>query len=317
MKEGLVRMKKDKLNLTVPAIVFAVCAVAASALRILQYFTVVEPYRGFFTRFNFGIALFYALIAFSAIYFGVSFFIKRKSVGFDAAVSKRPVSGIASLLCGAGAFASVYGEYADMGKDVSAYAVTSASTGSNSGKVLVFAALIFGLCSAVFFIVYGVACITGKNNGSAYKLLALAPVMWSLSRLVLRFTRTVSYVRVSELLLEMLALCAYCIFFMAFARSVGSIESDSSKWKVAAFGFIGALFGIICFVPRLAALLAGHPELIYVLSRADISDLTTALFMLVTVFSRICKNTVLTDENGAPVDENAEPAAEEANETEK
>ena len=56
-------------------------------------------------------------------------------------------------------------------------------------------------------------------------------------------------------------------------------------------------------MPRVIAVCAGRPELIYVLSRVDFSDLAIALFMLVTVFTRLIPGADIVDEKGEAVRE--------------
>ncbi len=293
-------MNKKKFSLIPQAAVFAAALIAALVLRTLQYFTVIEEYTGFFKTSDAKTVIFYIVIGASSLFF-IATSLFNKGTEFDREAAKRPVTAIISVLCGAAAFASVYGEYAAKDVDTSAYTVSSPMSGSSS-NVLTYAVCVLGLVSAVYFIVLGVTYFTGRRT-EPYKLLALAPVLWNISRLVLRFTRTISYMRVSELLLEMLALSCYCLFFMAYARCTSAVNEEGSVKRIKAFGLIGALMGFLCFVPRVIAVCAGRPELIYVLSRVDFSDLAIALFMLVTVFTRLIPGADIVDEKGEAVRE--------------
>ena len=55
-------------------------------------------------------------------------------------------------------------------------------------------------------------------------------------RLVFRFTRTISYIRVSDLMLEMLMLVFFIMFFMAFAQVNSRVDPNKKEWKIAAYG---------------------------------------------------------------------------------
>jgi len=293
-------MNTKKFSLVPQAAVFAAGIAAALVLRTLQYFTVIEEYTGFYKNFDAKTVVFYIVIGAASLFFIVTSLFS-KGTGFDHETAKRPVTAIISVLCGAAAFASVYGDYSAIGVDTSAYTVSSPMSGSSS-NVLTYAVCIFGLISAVYFIVLGVAYFTGRRT-EPYKVLALVPVLWNIARLVLRFTRTISYMRVSELLLEMLAICCYCLFFMAYARCTSAVNEEGSVKRIRAFGLTGALMGLLCFVPRVIAVCAGRPELIYVLSRVDFSDLALALFMLVTVFTRLVPGADIVNEKGEAVRE--------------
>ncbi|MBR0113050.1 MAG: hypothetical protein IJM02_04820 [Clostridia bacterium] len=293
-------MNIKSLKLLPSILVLAVSAPVAVLLRCTHYFGLLEAHTGFFAETGFKVILFYAVLLAAVLFFYISVFVNRKIYSFDSAVAKRPVSAIASIICGIGCFISVYGEYTAKDVDSSAYTVSSALTSSSVGPVLTYVICVLGLISAVWFLVLGITLLTGRSNGSAYRLLALAPVLWCIVRLVLRFTRTVSYLKVSDLFLEMMALAAYCIFFMAYARCSSGINAETSPKQIVSFGFIGALLGFVCFIPRAVAALSGRADFIFILSRADLSDFTIALFMLASIFTRIVRYGTVIAQDGTP-----------------
>ena len=289
-------MNIKSLKLLPSILVLAVSAPVAVLLRCTHYFGLLEAHTGFFAETGFKVILFYAVLLAAVLFFYISVFVNRKIYSFDSAVAKRPVSAIASIICGIGCFISVYGEYTAKDVDSSAYTVSSALTSSSVGPVLTYVICVLGLISAVWFLVLGITLLTGRSNGSAYRLLALAPVLWCIVRLVLRFTRTVSYLKVSDLFLEMMALAAYCIFF---EYALPKLPLESPK-QIVSFGFIGALLGFVCFIPRAVAALSGRADFIFILSRADLSDFTIALFMLASIFTRIVRYGTVIAQDGTP-----------------
>ena len=146
---------------------------------------------------------------------------------------------------------------------------------------------VFGILTSVTFIVLAVLFLSGKSTNGKFRIIMLAPVVWYVVRLVSRFTRTISYLRVSDLALEMLAFAFMTMFFMAFAQTSSGVESKGNEWKLAGFGLPAALFAITCFIPRAILVLTGNSDSMYILSNADVSDLFISLFIVATILTRV------------------------------
>ncbi|MBR6361456.1 MAG: hypothetical protein IKS04_06630, partial [Clostridia bacterium] len=129
---------------------------------------------------------------------------------------------------------------------------------------------------------------------------------WFILKLVVRFTRTVSYIRVSDLAMEMISLVFLAIFFMAFAQANSKVESQGTAWKLEGFGFPAALLCLNMFVPRIVITLAGKAEFKYILSYPDFADIAIALFIIATVLTRIIPNAANIIVTPAQEDETAE-----------
>lgn len=276
--------KKDS-GFFIEAIVLAAVLVLALPLRTVQYYSVIEAGTGFFTKVTPMVIIFFVIVAAAAIYFMVSAFMKRKKFALEENTSRKTGLGIISAVCGISTGFSAYQEYAFKDVDASKYTVT-ATISTSASKGLLYLQIIFAILAAAYFILLAISFFTGKS-GSEYKLLSLAPVIWMVLRLVVRFTRTVSYIRVSDLLIEMLMLVMFSLFFMAFAQTNSMVNGEGNEWRLAAFGLSGALLGLICFVPRFILTITGHSDAMYALSRADVSDFAMSLFALITVLTRL------------------------------
>ena len=122
------------------------------------------------------------------------------------------------------------------------------------------------------------------------------PVIWSMLRMVARFMRTLSYVRVSELMFEMLMLAFMILFFMNFAQCSSKVNDENCGSKLAAYGLPAALMALVCFVPRFILTLTGQAHVIYTGSVLEYSDLAVALFIIATVLTRVTVKTPETAE---------------------
>ena len=272
---------KAESGYIIESVILAVIILLTLPLRTVQYYSVIEPGSGFYTKMSATVILFYILIAAACLFFVCSSFAKRKKYTLDSSAKKRPVYGFFCALCGIAAGISAYREYSLKDVDTSKYTVSSTVMQSASSGLLALQ-MSFAVLSAVFFILLAISCFMGRNL-SDYKLFSLAPVLWNVFRLVVRFTRTISYIRVSDLLLEM-----------------------GIEWKIPALGFTAALLGLICFVPRAILTVTGHADMMYALSRADIADLALALFAIATVTTRMVAVSGSVITAGEPESETAE-----------
>ena len=265
------------------AIIFAVAAVITLPLRTIQFFTVLEGGTGFYSSNDLSVYLLYGLIAASVIV----------------------LQGIISLLTAATVFSdglAKAGAVMNDGSSIVEYNYTGAVS-FNTEKLLFGAEALLAVISAIFFLSLGLVYLTGKTNGSEHRVICLSPVIWCIVRMAYRFTRTISYQRVSDLTFELLMLAFLIMFFMAFAQVNSQISDKNCEWKLAGYGLPAVLLALICFVPRLIVTVTGNDFLLYEHSSAEFCDLGTALFICSVVFTRL---TDRAEKNKTPVESTVE-----------
>ena len=147
---------------------------------------------------------------------------------------------------------------------------------------------IFALLSAVYFIILGKDYLKGTSSASKHRVLAITPVGWAGFRMVCRFVRQISFVKVSDLLLELLMLALMLMFFMAFAQVVSGVYSDGFRWRIPAFGASAALIAGTLSVPRLIFSFVNYENFINPQHTFQLADFVF-VFFVVTLLSTICK----------------------------
>lgn len=263
------------------AVIAAVAAIIALPIRTVQFFTVLESDTGFYSEVNFGVYLLYGVLALAVVACVALGFAKRKQLDYSLEATKRPGFGILS-------FTAAIGALSDSARCIMDFMnVQPEADASGASGILLAAEAIFALFTAIFFVAIGASALSGKTSGSEYKVIALAPVLWSVFRVVYRFTRTISYVRVSELMFEMLMLVFLILFFMAFAQSNANVDSKGNIWKVAAYGIPAVLLALVCFVPRFIVTVSGNAHLLVDKSPIEYCDIANAAFILCTVLTRV------------------------------
>lgn len=297
-----------KSGFGIGAVILAVAAIIALPVRTVQFFTVLEGGTGFFTSNDWSVYVLYIVLAAAILAFLVLGISKRKKLDFSREATKRPAFGIASLIAAAGIFydgLSCAFRVVNNNQPIIDYDYAGTPT-LNSEKVIFSVEALFAVLTAIFLLSLGISAVSGKTNGSEHRLISLSPVIWCIIRMVYRFTRTISYQRVSDLTFELLMLVFLAMFFMAFAQVNAQIGGKNCEWKLAGYGLPAALLALVCFIPRFIVTITGQTELLYSYSPAEFCDLTAALFVIATVFTRV------TDRVEAEVTEEPEEISEES-----
>ena len=300
--------KTRNTGFLISTIAFCVVALAALPLRTYQFLTNIEAGTGFYIdSANILIYVLYGIIGAGIVISMASALLYKSELGFDRTPAKRPVQGIISLLT---AVAVLFDAALDLNTILNYSPETSEMT--KVSLYVLCAQSLFAVLAAIFFVVFGISMLSGATNASEYKIISVAPTVWFMFRLIFRFTATISFIKVSDLLLEMFMLAFMLIFFTAFAQLNSKIESKGLDWKLVAFGLPAAVLALVCFIPRFIMVISGKSEMLYTGSPVEYCDLATALFALSIVLTRIGwvgGNADAKEE--AQADENAEAEAEE------
>lgn len=277
-------MKNKNTGFLISTIAFCIVVLVALPLRTYQFLAgVLEPGTGFFSGEHWSVYALYFAVAAGLVISIAAALIYKKELGFDRSVEKRPGQGILSLVA---AISVLFETALSVNSLIGMFASQSVDTPA-SPLLVTGAQCIFGIFTAIYFVVFGLSVISGSSNASEYKILSISPVVWCMFRLVYRFTRTISFIKVSDLLFELFMLSFMLMFFMAFSQLNSKIESKGLDWKLVGYGLPAATLALICFVPRFIVLLSGNQEMLYEHSNVEYCDIGIALFILSVVFTRI------------------------------
>ncbi len=264
--------------------IFAACALAGLLpLRIWQELTRTDPKTGFWgqqspttgvweiLRFNESrsiLLLYLGLAALILVPLLAGFALRKRSV-LDFGRRPRKLEGTAALLLGA---AMVVDAVAALRFAIDVYLAVKEGrflsgmepvtreltfgvmlqyytrTGTLAAVMQAFA----GAAGAVFLLQFALLDWFPARKKDPSRLLALAPLVWTMCRVLRRFSRTISFVRVPDLLLDLLMLICLMIFFLAFAQLLSGIEGEGKEFRLPAAGIPAAVLCLCCFIPRVA-----------------------------------------------------------------
>jgi hypothetical protein len=111
----------------------------------------------------------------------------------------------------------------------------------------------------LYFCVFAISHLNGRGSYREFKLLALSPLCWAMMKLILRLTRAISFLSMSELLFEIFLYAFLMLFLLTFARISSGVYTVNSMWGIYGYGFCAALLAALVTVPRLVILAIGAP----------------------------------------------------------
>ncbi|MBQ7117404.1 MAG: hypothetical protein IJN88_04265 [Clostridia bacterium] len=274
-----------------PLIFFLCCAVTV-IIRTVQVFSFIDRETGFYTGGSVLKVALYGVIALSGVFFAVTTFLSKETA--EVALQFKKDGLLSALACILSlsfiydSLASFMGAFDSLGS--STYGVSAFQSMMLSGTIPQFLQSIFAVFSAVYFLSFAKGTIKGTDSASKHKILAVAPVGWAGFRLVYRFVEQISYVRVSELLLELILLALLVMLFMAFAQVNSGVYLKNARWRIIGLGLPAAMISLTLNVPRLVFVLTKGADYLYSDYPFRVSDFVLALFFAVLAAKLVNRN---------------------------
>lgn len=265
--------------------VFAAGLTVVLPLRTWQLMRLIEPGTGFYAQPSAAIPILYILLAVLAVALvAVSYLSgnlpmriwKRKSIALGVISLLFAASLVLDAITQTENFLNLLAERSTN--------IVQQSTGmffyliKTGGFALIFEVL-FAVLGCVYFIFFGYHYITDKLDYSQFRILAITPLCWVMARVVFRFTRTINFKNVSDLLLELFMLAAMLLFFLNFARVCSCVNNRGIMWSIFGFGLPAALFGFTCSVPRLVLIIIGQSDRLATQSPFALCDLMASVLI--------------------------------------
>ena len=284
-------MNKIKTHFGAQIVILSIALIVALPVRVYQYLHVIDGTTGFYNNWlNPTVFGLYGLCLVVLIVMPALSSKGGKKTIYAMPQGKKTSLGISALVTGLAFIAE--GAYAAM----RAYAIFSQKIqveqlvlGNNAGKpTMLFTALqaAFAMLSAVYLFAFSVGYFTGKGQQKKVKILAIAPALWAVARLMLDFTQTISYRYVSELLFELLMIVFFAMFAVAFAKFTVGALTARLQMRLFGYGLLSIFFGMLSAVPRYIVLLMGRQDLLFKsISAFEVTDVILPVFIACVLFA--------------------------------
>ena len=277
-KKLSIKGSKDGLKIFSAVAVFAVTAAIGIIIRGIQMAKFIDPKTGFYIGGEFLAVILYAALIIGMLYFCTVSFLSSDN-------KKMEISGSVNKMAAIGAILFAVSLIGDFYFCISAgvYNTGTANAGyadiMKSGLLPLMIQSISALISAVYFFILGSDFAKGTAKAYNRKFMATAPVLWAGARLIYRFLRQISFVQVSDLLLELVMIAFMIMFFMALAQTASGVYKDTFKWRIPAFGLSAALIAAVISVPRMIVAVAAR-EFVNRNYPFSLNDLLFVIFIL-------------------------------------
>ncbi len=274
-----------------PLIFFLCCSVTV-IIRTVQTFFYIDRETGFSTGANILYVILYLLIACSAFFFAFTSFSSKKTASVSLNIKKNSLLSVVSVMLSLSfiydSITAFFGSFDSMGS--APYGVSAFQSMMLSGTIPKFFQSLFALLSAVYFIAFAKSAVKGTDAFAKHKILAISPVCWAGFRLIHRFVEQISYVRVSDLLLELILLAFLVMFFMALAQLASGVYIKNARWRIVGLGLPSALISLTLNIPRLIYVLSAGADELYGKYPFKVCDFVAALFIVVLTINIISEN---------------------------
>lgn len=286
IKEGNDKISLEKL----PVIFFAVTAVSV-ILRTLQMFKFIDHSTGFYTGGTAITVVLYVVIGVSCLFFAVASFLSSESKKIDLQLQKNSALVAITVIF---AVSFLYDSISSFSASFMAMGTESADSAFRSmmlsGTIPKFFQSVFAFFSAIYFFILAKGFIKCDSRIAKHKILAIAPVGWAGFRIIHRFVEQISYIKISELFLELILLALMIMFFMAFAQVASGVYSKGFRWRITGLGLPAALIGLTLNCARLVYSLVSGAGALNGDYPYSIADFIFALFVTVLVITLINEN---------------------------
>lgn len=246
----------EKINPLYSLYVTAGLLCVAIPFRVYQLLSLIESDTGFYKEINWSVYLMYALCILAVLVPYVLTLLAKNIPESRAVYRKNKLLAAASFIFGAGLVADAVKAFSTLILVRQGYLTQEISV------VPTLLQGIFGILAAIYIMVFGISYIDGRTTYSKYKLLALCPLAWAAARLVIRFIKKISYVNVSDLMLELFAIAFMMLFLLSFARISSGLSNKKSMRSLWAAGFVSAFLCAAANLPRLVVIITANSSVL-------------------------------------------------------
>ncbi|MCQ2440709.1 MAG: hypothetical protein MJ076_02280 [Clostridia bacterium] len=186
----------------------------------------------------------------------------------------KPLLGVSSIALGVAVLFEIF--------------TTSYNAGVPFGVLVI--ADVFGVATAVFFIVYALKMF---KDFHIKRKLYIIPVMFFMARLVCVFITASSIALIVDNLFMILCYCSLLLFMLEYAKFANNLDVDMNFKKLFIVGMCSILLCAVSSIPRLIAIISGNTAVLHESVASVITTLIAGVFISAFVFTAYGKDNLL------------------------
>lgn len=272
--------KSEKLYPLLGLYIAAGLLIVAIPVRLYQHLTIIEQTTGFYKAVDRSVYVMYVLAALAVIASYVVSTLAKNVPASKSPYRKNKFLAVTSIILGIGTVLDVVSAASSFiinARNFTAAGISILGT-ADGGQIPILFEAVLGIFAAIYFLVFGISYIDGRTTYSQYKFLAITPFFWAMSRLVVRLISKISYVNVSDLMLELFGIAFMMIFFMSFARISSGLSNKKAMRSVYSSGAVAAFLLGTANIPRLLLYVSGNSGKITLGFSLSLCDLAFVFF---------------------------------------
>lgn len=272
--------KFEKINPLISLYVaFGLMAVGV-VFRMYQLLNIIEGDTGFYRVHDWSIYVMYALCGLAVVVPYVLTTLAKNVPASKSPFRKDMLMAVGSVVFAVGIVLDVVSSLSTFLLNAKGFMAAGLSfMGTiDQGQAPLLIETVFGVFAAIYMLIFGISYIDGRTTYSQYKFMAITPLFWAMSRIVVRFVRKIAYVNVSDLMLELFMLAFMMIFLLNFARISSGLANNKAMRTVFASGFVSIFFCTVTNLPRLLMVLTANGKALPDEYPFSLCDLGFAIF---------------------------------------
>ncbi len=271
-----IKEKNSKINPLAGMYVVLIALLPAIPIRIYQLLNIIETDTGFYKQVDRSVYIMYIIAAIAIILTYLLTVFAKNVPASKSPFRRNRFLAVTSIIFAAGIVLDVVNALSDFLINAKSYlSINLTIFGTmNQDQIPLLLESVFGIFAAIYILVFGISYIDGRTTYSQYKFLALTPLFWAVMRLIARFVKKISYINISDLMLELFGITFMVIALLAFARISSGIANVKSMRTLFYSGFISLFLLETANIPRLVMMITGNMSAIpdeYPLSLADLA----------------------------------------------
>lgn len=272
--------KYEKINPLVSLyVVFGLMAVGV-VFRMYQLLNIIEGDTGFYRVKDWSVYVMYALCGLAVVVPYILTTLAKNVPASKSPFRKDMLMAVGSVVFAVGIVLDVVSSLSTFLLNAKGFVAAGLSfMGTmDQGQAPLLIETVLGVFAAIYMLIFGISYIDGRTTYSQYKFMAITPLFWAMSRIVLRFVRKIAYVNVSDLMLELFMLAFMMIFLLNFARISSGLANSKAMRTVFASGFVSIFFCTVTNLPRLLMVLTANGKALPDEYPFSLCDLGFAIF---------------------------------------
>lgn len=283
-----IKYSLGSINIKTLQKLFLILTAFTIVFRTIQRLFFIDFETGFYkSNANLSLGFSFFLIAVCAIFIVLSF-LSSDTKGLSLhCVNSKPLflcCIIMAVFMGADAISALVSFFESMAEE-SGQVTNGVLVSFASNEAICFLRTLFAVLSLIYFARLALKVNSDTKTDSKFTVIPLFSILWAATKLFPLFKTQISYVRVSDLFMEIVLYVFAVMFFYALMLNVSLIGYKGNCWKISAYGFSLAFLSFSISIPKLICVVVDKSKYINSDYPLSLTSFFIGVFALVLVLS--------------------------------